>query len=282
MKIAFVCFEEEQLGVEYLSAVLKSRSHKTKLFFEPSLFNDSLLKIGFLSRLFSFKSIITKELENFKPGLVCFSTISDYYVNACDLAKSIKKSINVPVVFGGIHPTSVPEEVIKNSFVDYVVVGEGEYALLDLISALEKNKDATSIANIWTKKNKRVIRNPVRPLIENLDNLPFSDKELFYEKAPFLASRYTTVTSRGCPFRCTYCNNSYLQKLYSGSKYFRRRSVDNVIEELKLAKKKYKPRWIIFHDETFTINTNWLKEFAYKYRKEIFFLHRIINFIYYE
>ena len=246
MKIAFVCFGEEQLGVEYLSAVLKSNGHNTKLFFDPLLFNDFILKIRSFARILSCKPTILKELEKFKPDLICFSVISDHYINACDLAKSIKKTTKAPIVFGGIHPTSVPEEVIKNNFVDYVVVGEGEYALLELVSVLEKGKDTTKIQNIWSKKNKKIIKNPLRPLIGNLDELPFPDKELFCERVPFIASKYTTVTSRGCPFKCTFCNNSYMQRLYHGSKYFRRRSVDNVIEELKLAKSKYNPKQVIF------------------------------------
>jgi radical SAM superfamily enzyme YgiQ (UPF0313 family) len=181
----------------------------------------------------------------------------------------IKQELDVPVIFGGIHPTSVPEGVIKNEFVDFIIRGEGEYALLDLVSKLENNQNVTNIPNVWLKKDGKVIKNPMGPLVKNLDSLPFPDKEIFHERAPYITKAYTIMASRGCPFSCTYCSNSHIKKLYPGTKYFRKRSVDNVIEELKLAKTKYNPKWIIFHDEIFTSDPVWLKEFADKYPKEI-------------
>jgi len=124
--------------------------------------------------------------------------------------------------------------------------------------------------NIWFKKNGWVIKNDVRPLIQDLDSLPFPDKDLFKLYVPDKHKRYTIMTSRGCPYTCTYCTHSYQKKLYYGKgKYFRRRSVSNVIAELKFAKSKYNCSSFIFHDDTFNCDIPWLKEFVLQYKKEI-------------
>ena len=205
-----------------------------------------------------------------KPDLIAFSVISDKYVWACELAIAIKKKMDVPIIFGGIHPTSMPEEVINNDFVDMICVGEGEEAFAELIRSLAKKENRQDILNIWFKTNGKIIKNPVRPLTKNLDILTIPDKDLFRKKIPNFSRTYTIMTARGCPFRCSYCNNSVLRKVYKfDKKYFRRRSVDNVIKELKIAKKKYDIRSVIFHDETFNLDIKWLREFAIKYKQDI-------------
>ena len=113
--------------------------------------------------------------------LIGFSVISDTYGWACQIAGELIKRIDIPVIFGGIHPTSVPDIVIKEDFVDYVCAGEGEEAMVELCDALQQGKDTTSIRNVWTKRNGRIIKNPLRPLISDLDSLPFPDKELYYK-----------------------------------------------------------------------------------------------------
>ncbi len=268
MKIAFVHLEDENIGIEYLSALLKREGHEVRLFLEPRLFKDAIVRIKLLERLFSFENGVIEDVKEFNPDIVCFSSFTDQFQELCILAKKIKDSVAVPVVFGGIHPTIVPEEVIKKEFIDFLVVGEGEAALLELVGKLEKKEDASDILNVWAKKGKRVIKNTIRPPIENLDDLPFPDKELFYEKVPGFRKIYRICGSRGCPFSCTYCGNEFMQRLYSG-KYYRKRSVNSIIEELKIAKKKYHPRWVWFYDETFVVDLGWFREFAGKYKKEI-------------
>jgi anaerobic magnesium-protoporphyrin IX monomethyl ester cyclase len=269
MKIVFVHPVIDSLGVEYLSAVLRGAGHETGLVFDPMLFMDQVFQIQSLHELFSFRKGIGKEVVKRKPGLVCFSVVSDNYAWACETAKEIKSRIDVPIVFGGIHPTSVPERVIRNDFVDFVVVGEGEHALLELADSLEGGKPVHNIRNVWSKNGEGVIRNEVRPLIENLDLLPFPDKELFRQTVPRFYDRYTIITSRGCPYSCSYCNNSLMKRLYRGKGvYLRRRSPGNVIDELRLAK-EVGARQVVFHDETFNHDMGWLRDFSERYRDEI-------------
>ena len=272
MNIVFIYAECENLGIEYLSACLKKAGHKVSLIFDPMLFGSYYFHSRGLKNLFSFKQRIVDKIIQSDFDLVCFSVFSDYYGWACDISKELKqKKKEIPVVFGGIHPSSVPEHVIKEPFVDYVCVGEGEDALVQLADALEQGKDTSSIMNIWAKDGERVIQNEIRALAADLDKLPFPDKEIFYnEYKGFLTSTYTIVTSRGCPNACSYCYNSYFKNLYKNKgNYLRRRSVDNVIEELSFARKNYAIKRVSFFDDLFVSDLDWLEEFAAKYSRDV-------------
>lgn len=270
MKISFICQSYESLGVEILSNVLKSHGHHVQLCVEYDYFADGLLDIPFLHQAFHFQEKIVNELKTYKPDLVAFSVVTDYYQWAKILAAKIKKETNLPIIFGGIHPTVLPDLVLQNNFVDLVCRGEGEYAILELADRfdLKGEIDPVGIKNLSYKKNKRIISEELRPLVENLDKLPFGDKKLFYDKMPRLKEEYWIMTSRGCPFGCSYCWNSYYRNLYCNKgKYLRRRSVDNVLRELIEAKDKWKYKRICFLDDLFTYDVNWLKEFSQKLKK---------------
>ena len=271
MHIAFVSSACETLAIEYLSAVLQHAGHRCSLCFDPQLFDDTFLHNRVLKRRFDFSDDIVDELKTLAPDLIAFSVVSDNYPWAIHLADKIKRVLDVPIVFGGVHPSSVPEYVIEQPSVDYVVVGEGEGALVDLADNLNDTAACRKIPNIWTKKGKEVIQNEVRPLVEDLDTLPQPDKEIFYDKLPYLQEGYITLTSRGCVNKCTFCNNSlYKNTIYRGKgRFFRRRSPDNVLEELKNAKERYPYTAVHFWDEIFISDKKWLVPFLEGYKKEI-------------
>jgi len=270
-RIGFIYPGYENLGIEYLSACLKQRGFSTRLFFDPVLFDESgFLNNRLLKRVFSSRERILREIDDYSPDIVCFSVISDNYNWACGWAQEIKKRKSVPVIFGGIHPSSVPEKSINNPFVDYVCVGEGDKAIIDLAEALAYGKSGCDIKNIWAKQDEKIIKNDLRPLITNLDEIPFADKDLFYARTPIFNSGYIISTSRGCPYTCSYCCNSVWKNLYAGEKRIvRRRSPENVIRELKIAKSTYNPRYINFWDEVFNSDHSWLGDFLPRYAKEI-------------
>jgi len=120
MKIAFVNDCVERLGVEYLSAVLKNAGHDTNLFVDPQLFNDVYIHSNTLGKLFDFKEFLLLQIINYNPDLICFSVDTESYQWACNIAKLVKNNIDVPILFGGIHPSSIPERVISNDFIDIV------------------------------------------------------------------------------------------------------------------------------------------------------------------
>lgn len=238
----------ESLGIEYLSSSLKKAGHRTDLIlhYEKEKY--------FISRLY-------KKIRDFKPDFVCFSVVTLDYPWACKVSKIIKKISNIPIVFGGIHVTSCPEETIKNKFVDFIILGEGDDAIVELV----RNPDNPRIKNVWTKEK----RNPLRPLLQDLDKLPFPDKELFYKEAKYIKDIYTCMTSKGCPFSCSYCFNNYMRKMYKGEQWVRRRSMENVIMELKQAKKRFRFKQVSFFDDCFIMDKDWLKKFIKKYKEEV-------------
>lgn len=272
MKIAFVVKGiKENIGVEYLSAALKEKGHSVTLIYDPSLFEDLYFHNKLLARCFSYENTIIEKINNFKPDLIGFSVLSDDFSWSLRVAGALKKINTAPIIFGGLHPTLAPEEVIKEEVVDYVCLGDGEEPLAELLEKMRREEDTCLVDNIWAKKNGAIIRNPLRKLKENLDEFPFPDKDIFYKQHPlFLRQAYKTITARGCPNSCSYCYNSCLRKLYRGKgSYLRRRSVDNVISELAIAKEKYKISRVTFLDDTFIYDRNWLSNFVEKYRNKI-------------
>lgn len=258
------------MGIESLASFLESKGHKTSLCFDPQLFNDGYLNIPFLAKKYNYKKRIINLIRKNKPDLIAFSVLTDNYLWALDLAKSIKKVLDIPIVCGGVHVTSVPDEVMSYDFIDFAVRGEGEYALLELIEALEKRKDYSKIKNLVYRKENKIIKNEVRNLIENLDDLPFPKKELFYKVIPYTKKNYTLLTARGCPYFCTYCFNHMYKKIYlNKGTYLRQRSVENVLSELRLAKRKYNYKFVSIIDDVFMVNDKWIENFCKKYKKEI-------------
>ncbi len=271
MKISFYVQGFESLAAEYLSACLKEAGHETKLFFEPRLYRDGVVNQSFLAGMMNLEDKILEDMLRWRPDLAAFPTVTDNYATALRVAGKLKNLASIPTVFGGIHVTSVPDVVVQESQVDYIVLGEGEYALLDLVKAIERNESDFEIPNVWYMKDGEILRTPVRPTISNLDDLPFPDKDLYYDAVPdHRRQRYLVGASRGCPYTCTYCNNSNVKRLYKGKgKWYRRRSVENLISELSIGLAKYNFKRVYFVDEILVRDIEWLREFADAYSDKI-------------
>lgn len=269
IKVAFVTGPEENLGIKYLSAMLKSHNHKTRLFCDPQLFNDEILSIKPLGRIFDLRNRLLASILDYKPDIIGFSVCTDFSGWAYDLAAKIKEKAGIPIIFGGIHPTSVPLEVIQSKAVDMVCVGEGEYPLLELADSLNQGSINFNIKNIWFKKERLIIKNGIRPLAD-INGLPFPDHELYcHKKNDYFKVGYHTSASRGCPYACSYCCHSVLKNLYGAKDYYRIRKPDNLIEELSLAFERYRFKVVRFYDDLFPFDLQWLEEFASLYREKI-------------
>lgn len=268
MKVLFYYNGGEHIGVEYLSAHLKSKGHTVDLVFDPGLGHNLFLNLPFLNK-FCGEDLILKKVKRFNPDIIAFSCITNHYSVIKKIAGQLKAMLDVPIIIGGIHPTSIPEEVIKEDCFDIVCIGEGEEAFAELLEKMEKNESILKIKNLWVKdRNKKVHKNGLRPLIKDLDILPFHDKSIFH-KYGVITCRIMVMTGRGCPFQCTFCVNSFRKRLYKSENYLRRRTVDNVIKELVMLKRKYKPKAFRFEDDVFTLSLNWLNEFRPKYVKHV-------------
>ncbi|MBR9706087.1 B12-binding domain-containing radical SAM protein, partial [Candidatus Pacearchaeota archaeon] len=248
----------DQHSIQYLSAVLKQTKHEVDLFVVDAE-----------------KDKIMQRIRDSKPDIVAFSITSMEYGWATDIAKKVKKENLALTIFGGPHPTYFPD-FIKNDFVDIVCIGEGEGAFVDLANAIDKKEDHTKIQNLWVKKDGKIHKNELRPLIEDLDSLPFPDKEIYY-KYKFIKDLPTKriIVSRGCPYACSYCFNHLYNQMYDGKgKFVRYRKPEKIIQEIKELKEKYPLKTISFSSDTFTLNRKWLLEFLelYKYELKIPFI----------
>lgn len=269
MKVTFVYIGAESLAIEYLSSALKQHGHETALAFDPALFDDKqYLDIPFLAKIFDSRGKLVNDIVNSSPNLVAFSVGTDILLWAFEVAKAVKERLDVPIIFGGVHVTAVPERIINMDFVDMVCVGEGDEALVELVDNLDAGKNNHNIQNIWFKRNGDVVKNPARNLIQDLDTLPLPDKDLFEEEIVIRNGKYMLMSSRGCPYKCTYCYNDVLKDFYAGKgKFVRQRSVDNVLDELIRMKEKYNYSSVAFMDDLFLGNRAWFKQFVPKYTK---------------
>jgi anaerobic magnesium-protoporphyrin IX monomethyl ester cyclase len=269
MKVGFVHLGRESLGIEYLSAVLKRAGHETRLSLDPGLFgeNDNVFYLPRLERFFEQTDQVLHDVVAWQPDLVAFSAYTNTYQWCLRMATAIRSKAEAVIVFGGIHCTLVPDVVIRNDCVDYVVVGEGEEAMVDLANALQHGAPTHTIPNVWTKQNGRIVSNDPRPPIADLDGLPFPDKALF-EKDVNFEDDYLLLASRGCPRNCSYCCESFVNQLYHHH-FFRRRSVDSVMAELIAMRKRYRFREVMFNDAIFFTDKKWLRELLSRFRQEI-------------
>lgn len=253
MKVLFIHAYNyyEPLGIMYLSAFIKSKGHSC-------YFIDV-----------KFQKNYVNEAKSIKPDVVAYSTNTNNWRQYQQINVKLKNQFRFLSVFGGPHCTFSPQ-AIEEEGVDVICRGEGEYPLLELLDALSNESDITGIQNLWVKKHGVIFKNDVRSLEENLDVFPFPDRQLInkyehYQKR----SRIRTITSRGCPFNCSYCFNHANQKLYKDKgTYIRQRSPKNVIDEIKILKASYSPKNFEFHDDIFILNNQWLREFAYLYITE--------------
>ena len=185
-------------------------------------------------------STLLATLKELSPLIISFHVQSSHYHLATELTQRIKAEMGVPVIWGGAHPTIVPENCIKEA--DMICIGEGFDPLADVYASIKNGTGCDAIQNIWVRHGDKIIRNAVRPLIKDLDILPFASfspenkiyidegnvqkaKNIDYFGFGFtddpLKTIHQTMTSFGCPFHCSFCINSLAHDKY------RRRSPRN-------------------------------------------------------
>ncbi|MBC7258322.1 MAG: radical SAM protein [Chloroflexi bacterium] len=244
-------------GLAYLSAMVKQDGHETELYYadrEPT--RDELLE----------------RMARANPAIVAFSSTTHQHPFVEKWAAWLKEARpQLVLVSGGTHPTLAPEEVIASPNWDAVCVGEGEYAFRELAQRVAEGQPFHDIRNLWVRRGEEIIRNPLRPLIANLDELPFADRELFAFDEILAANDgwVDMMSGRGCPYQCSYCCNPGLQSRYKGlGKYVRFRSVPHVLAEIRALRARYNVKTINFQDDTFTLDEKWTLEFCDAYGRE--------------
>jgi len=234
------------LGLGYLAAVLEADGHQVAIFdlgLEP-------------------KTPVSEDVRRvvaYAPDLVGLTAMTNNYHSAEAIMAGVKEQLHCPIVVGGPHVTLFPERIATDSRVDYVVYGEGEETLLELVRVLMRDGCAPTtealrqIQGLCFTAGGQVICNPPRPLIKDLDGLPFPARHLFaLDRYPLYAPNgermVTLLSSRGCPFNCSYCFKGIVGRTY------RQRSPDSIIAELRHLIEHYGYRHFYFIDDLFTID----------------------------
>lgn len=245
-------------AVGALSASLKEAGQKTSL-------------LHYIKPV-SEKELIKSILEE-SPDIVGFTAATNAFHHVKQMAMCLKRHFDFPIICGDVHPTLAPESSISEEGIDIICIGEGEGALIDLCNKMERGEDITSIPNLWVKRDGEVFKNPPRPLIENLDSLPFQDRSIFdYENLNESKNGVARVmVSRGCPYDCTYCCNSQIREVYENKgKYVRFNSVDRVLAEMEQMIKTYPfIEFLLFNDDILPLKMDWLRQFAEEYPERI-------------
>jgi radical SAM superfamily enzyme YgiQ (UPF0313 family) len=243
------------LGLGYLAAVLEHDHHQVQIL-DFSLDPQSSLDSD------------VQQVVAFDPHLVGITAMTSVYHNALETATLLKAYLGRPIVLGGPHATMCPERILAEApVIDYVVRGEGEATIVELIEALGGDRDLGSVNGLTYRRRGEVspssgrgeiVSNPDRELIADLDALPFPARHLFEPKRYGLRSpeghpMATILSSRGCPYNCSYCFKGIVGRTY------RQRSPENIIAELRHIIAEYGIRIFYFIDDLFTIDSRRLQ-----------------------
>ncbi|MBI5100334.1 MAG: cobalamin B12-binding domain-containing protein [Nitrospirae bacterium] len=276
MNIAIISFQDNAdiIGAKYIHAFLMSHNHKSHLILQsdPDCGSDTAV----------LKFIADNNIE-----VAGISLMSCEFYRASQFAKEFKRRFkDIPLIFGGIHATVAPEECL--SVGDIVVRGEGEHTLLELLGCIEERRDFSGIPGICLIENSQLKLNPPRSLEPDIDKFPFPkhlpkdmyvvhknrvlevDGELFRSISRYKGTFPNIITTRGCPFSCTYCCNSALKEFY-GHYPVRKRSVESVIAEISEIITEHKDCLCLnIQDDCFlTYDNNWVSEFTRQYKDKI-------------
>ena len=237
-------FLNPPLGLCYLSASLKKAGHQ-------ALVLDCEAQGLNIGKIFE---IVQRE----KPDLIGLTATSPELANALTIAAELKTKLAIPIVFGGVHVTIFKDQLLReNPAVDFGVVGEGEQTLVELLEALDQPQKFSTIQGLIFREAGDIRQNPLRPLIQDLNELPFPDRtgqaaDLYFRNVPQVGYQTTAafMSSRGCPCHCTYCAIDQIP----GWRRVRYRSAQNVVAEIEFLVRELGIKHIAFNDDVLTMN----------------------------
>jgi radical SAM superfamily enzyme YgiQ (UPF0313 family) len=243
---------QDPLGPMLLAAVLGQRGHEAHLIdvaLDPD-WEDRAVRLA--------------------PDAVGYSAITGNQHVLLDVNRRLKQRMSFVSIWGGPHPTFFPE-LLDEDGVDAICVGEGEGAIVDLADAIDRGDTLAGIPNLHVKTAAGVVKTAVRPLVLDLDSLPFPDRAVFARYPQYrYGSTRAVITSRGCPYGCSFCFNQSLRRLYAGhGPYVRRRSVESIVEECRRLREDRWTRLIMFKDDLFAHDEEHVARFSERYAVEV-------------
>jgi anaerobic magnesium-protoporphyrin IX monomethyl ester cyclase len=261
------------LGPAYLAGVLNSHGHDVEIFdaeHDPKTRPRSYVETSgnYTKYLHAIHDDdhkiwleIREELSGFYPDIVGISVLTVKVPSALKIASMCKSVFgDVPIVVGGEHPTARPEDLLKKDTIDYVVSGEGEETLYDLVNNLENSESFSEVDGLSFKNNGNMYHNKNRGLIQDLDSLPYPARELFINKETYRPIDFGLIMgSRGCGYRCSFCPN---QSIWGREPRFR--AVKEVVNEIKYVNETYSTKYFSFRDYSFSVNFKWATDFCEK------------------
>jgi len=211
-----------------------------------------------------------RKLRDFKPQVLAYSVMSPDATKYLKINRRLKAETGAYSIFGGVHPTFFQDYILEDG-VDAICVGEGDYSFGDFLDTFGTSA-MYDTANMHFRQGNEVKKNPLARLVQNLDELPFPDKDIIYDNSYFIRNLPIRgfFTTRGCPYKCTYCFNHAFNEMYRGNgQVVRMKSVDYALAELKRTIERHPTSFLKFHDDVFGVKKDWLAEFADRYPKEI-------------
>lgn len=249
-KYKFLGVVAPSLGIGYMAAVLEEHGY------DVDVLDASALELTY--------DEIGDEILKRNPDIVSISALTPTIGVALDSADKIKQvKPDTVVVLGGYHPTFEYKSVLEEPSVDVVVRGEGEYTFLDLVQTIERGGDLANVEGLafHDESDSSLIVTPDRPIIQDLDELPFPAFHLFpmekYKILNITTNVATIITTRGCPMKCSFCSSAALH-----GDHLRRRSYENVCDEIEVRLREQNIDTIAFMDDTFTLNKKFVRDFC--------------------
>ena len=218
-----------------------------------------------------------EKVVTLKPDLIAITIVEDVLPLALNMIRKIR-DLSIPVIAGGVHVILSPEKTLTHDEFDMICCGEGEEALPELCEKLSRHEPIDNIPNIWVKRNRQIIKNPMRPLVD-INNIPYNDFSIFEETRffrPMQGKIFRMIPieiDRGCPYHCTFCAAPALRTQYkkeTQGNYYRVKNNERIVSELEHQIKKYRAEYIYFNSETFLVmNDEKFAEFADTYIRRI-------------
>jgi radical SAM superfamily enzyme YgiQ (UPF0313 family) len=255
-------FNEIPIGLGYLASFLKANGH------DVLIYNADFRKhshASHLSRFCNYSSYqrvlrnlahplwqaVRKQIAQYSPNIVGIHIKTSSYTSARNVAKLIKEHDHrIVTVVGGPHATILPVETARDQYFDFVIKGEGEKTLLELVNAIDTQRPFKDIRGLTFLQDSKIVNNHQQPLIDDLDQIPFIERDAIVDRDKYTPHGLGLIfTARGCPYECTYCASKQ-----TWGRKVRFRSANNVFEEIKEVYNRYNCRYFKFRDDTFTLN----------------------------